>query len=128
MAIVGILLWWYVDGFRQAARRVRAHLAGMFDYFSVDLLLKSLFSPFRQISAGAVDGPLPVKLRAFGDRLFSRVIGAVVRTMVITVGVITLTFSLLGGLLYLVGWILMPLVPLLGLIMTMIGWTPWQMS
>ncbi len=125
MAIVGILVWWYTDGWRQAVRDVQTRLVGLFDYFSIDILLKTLFSPFRQISAGSVDGPLPVKLRAFGDRLVSRLVGSVVRLIVMLIGLVTIVGALIGGLLYIVLWALLPLAPIVGLILSLIGWVPW---
>ena len=54
-------------------------LVSVFDYFSIDLLVRTWFAPFRQISAGAVDGPIGVQIRAFFDRLISRTIGGIVR-------------------------------------------------
>lgn len=48
--------------------------------FSVGLLLKTLFNPFRQISAAPVGGAAPVQLSAFFDKLFSRAVGMVVRS------------------------------------------------
>ncbi|PID30116.1 hypothetical protein CR983_03180 [Candidatus Saccharibacteria bacterium] len=128
MIIVGILGWWYGAGWVQAGRAVRARIASMVDYFSIDLLLKTLFAPFRQISAGRVNGPLPVQLRAFADRLLSRVIGAIVRTLVMCIGVIAITLVCVAGLVYLVLWALVPLAPIAGLIMMLIGWLPWTIK
>ena len=125
MAIVGILMWWYTAGFRQALRSVQARLISLLDYFSIGLLLRTLFAPFRQISAGAVDGPLPVQLRAFVDRLVSRLVGAVVRSMVMLIGTVAILLSVIGGLLYLFMWLSAPFLPLVGLIMMLIGWVPW---
>jgi hypothetical protein len=125
MAIVGILMWWYSAGFRQAIRSVQARLMSMLDYFSIDLLLRTLFSPFRQISAGSVDGPLPLQLRAFVDRLVSRLVGAVVRSIVMVVGIMAILLTVAFGLFYLVFWLSAPLLPLVGLIMMMTGWVPW---
>lgn len=127
MAIVGILIWWYSAGLRQALRSVQARLISMLDYFSIDLLIRTLFSPFRQISAGSVDGPLPVQLRAFVDRLVSRLVGAVVRTMVMIVGLVAIALTVLGGVAYMLVWLAAPFLPLAGLIMMLIGWVPWTL-
>lgn len=127
MVIVGLLSWWYTIGWVQAAERIKHRLAGVLDYFSFELLAKSLFAPFRQISAGKVNGPLQMQLRAWVDRTISRVIGAVIRTMVLLVGVVTLLLSVIGSVLYLVGWALLPLLPILGLTLMLTGWIPWQL-
>lgn len=95
------------------------------DFFSIDLLLATLFSPFRQISAGHVRGSLEVQLHAFFDRLISRLIGAMVRTALIVAGSVSLALTLVVGLLVVVIWVCVPVVPLLGLVLMAAGWLPW---
>lgn len=118
MFIVGIFSWWYGAGWRQRAVMVRERIASSMDYFSIDLLLKTFFSPFRQISAGRVDGPIGVKFRAFLDRLISRIIGALVRTLIIGIGLTTIIFQAILGLSVLALWALIPLFPVIGLILS----------
>lgn len=127
MIVVGMISWWYTGGFIQAARSVGRRLASLFDFFSIDLLLRTLFSPFRQISAGRVNGPLNVQLQALFDRLLSRLIGAIVRTIVMLIGIVTLLFMVLAGAGYLLLWVLMPLLPVIGLTLTLAGWMPWSL-
>ncbi len=123
MLLVSFFKWWYGDGWRQRARMVIDRIDSTTDYFSLDLLVKTLFAPFRQISAGSVDGSLEVKLRALGDRLISRLIGAIVRSMLIVIGLLTIAIqTLLGGIVLLV-WVIVPAFPLIGLVMMFIGWT-----
>lgn len=128
MAIVGILMWWYTDGWHQAARNVQSRLMGLFDYFSIDVLVRTLFSPFRQISAGQVDGAITEQLRAFGDQLISRFVGASVRLVVMVIGLAAIVISLVLGLLYIILWAIIPILPIVGLVMSLIGWTPWTIS
>ena len=126
MFIVGLFSWWYGAGWVRCISAVRGGLASIYDYFSLDLLLRTLFSPFRQISAGSVRGPIGVQLRAMLDNLISRVIGAVVRTIVIIVGTITLLISCFLGLLRIVVWPLIPLLPVVFVIFAISRWVPWQ--
>ena len=121
--VINLLRWWYTDGWRARARLVADRLDGTIDYFSVDLLLKTLFSPFRQISAGRVDGPLGDQMRALVDKLFSRIIGAFIRIIILIIGGIVIGLQVLLGLLILIGWMLVPLFPVVGLILTLIGRT-----
>ena len=124
MFIVGLLSWWYGAGWMQRLTLVCERLIATADYFSIDLLLKTLFAPFRQISAGQVDGPIGVRWRAFVDRLVSRFIGAIVRLFMILFGSVTLIiFAIIGGA-SVVFWGLIPLLPLIGVVMTAIGWAP----
>lgn len=124
MFIVGLLSWWYGDGWRQRAAIVKERLVSTIDYFSIDLLLKTLFAPYRQISAGSVRGSLDVKWRAFVDRTISRCIGAIIRTTMIIIGTLVIIFHSVIGLLILALWVVVPLAPLIGMAMAMIGWVP----
>lgn len=125
MFIVGILGWWYGTGWKQRAQAVKERLASTMDYFSIDLLLRTLFAPFRQISADTPNGSINVQMRAFFDRLISRIIGMIVRLGMIVIGVVAiLTYTILG-LLALAVWAMIPLFPVVGLILFMSGWMPW---
>lgn len=126
MFIVGLLRWWYTDGWRQRAQMVMMRLDGTMDYFSVGLLLKTMFALFRQDGAGAVDGPLSVKINAFFGRLISRIIGACVRSSVLVVGLVIITLQALLGVVVLTLWLGVPLLPFVGVIITATGWIPWQ--
>ena len=126
MFIVGLLSWWYGVGWKQSALGVRDGLAGLYDYFSFDLLLKTLFSPFRQISAGQVRGSLEVQMHAWFDRLISRTIGAIVRSIVIVVGSVTMVIAAVIGILRITFWPLVPVLPVIGIILAASGWVPWK--
>jgi hypothetical protein len=126
MFIVGLFSWWYGTGWFQCVARVRGNLMSVYDYFSFDLLLRTLFAPFRQISAGKVRGPLGVQMRAFFDRLISRVIGGIIRTTVLIFGSITLCIAVLIGVLRLVIWPLIPALPIVFIVLAMSGWVPWK--
>jgi hypothetical protein len=124
MFLVGILTWWYGDGWRKRAMMIGDRISRSGDYFSIGLLLTTLFSPFRQISAGSTDGPLAVQLRALLDKLISRLIGAIVRTFMILFGIITICLQAIFGGIELVFWAIIPTFPIIGLIMMVIGWVP----
>lgn len=126
MFIVGMFTWWYSGGWLQCVLSVRDRLLSTYDYFSIDLLIKTLFAPFRQISAGKVRGPIGVQLRALFDQLISRVIGGVVRSAVIVIGSLTLCIVALLGAFRIVIWPLIPLLPIVGVVFAMTGWIPWQ--
>jgi len=127
MFVLGILSWWYGAGWRRQASRLKERLTATMDYFSIDLLIRTLFSPFRQISAGKVKGPLNVQFRAFVDRLVSRIIGAMVRFFMMIIGSLTIALqAVLGGVGLLV-WALVPLLPLVGTVLCISGWVPWSL-
>lgn len=123
MLLLSLVRWWYGDGWRERAGMIRDRLASTMDYFSIELLIGTLFSPFRQISAGQVDGPLGVKLRAFADKLISRVIGAMIRLVILLVGVVTIFIQVVLSGVVLMGWAFVPVLPIVGLVLMLIGWT-----
>lgn len=120
------MAWWYTGGLHQCLMRIKGRLDSSIDYFSISLLIRTLFAPFRQISAGEVDGPLGVRMQAGLDRLFSRCIGAVVRLIVMMVGLIAIALNAIAGIILVVLWLLLPLLPLVGLILFISGWLPWS--
>ena len=126
MFIVGMLFWWYSAGWKRCLLNVVDNLAGLYDYFSFELLIKTLFSPFRQISAGRVRGSLEVQFRAWLDRLISRLIGAFIRLIVIIVGTLTLVVASVIGLVRIVLWPIVPWLPIVGLAVALTGWVPWK--
>ncbi|HEU5187244.1 MAG TPA: hypothetical protein VFT87_01945 [Candidatus Saccharimonadales bacterium] len=108
--------WWYGLGWMQLIRRVWGRVIKVLQFFSVGLMLGSLFAPFRQISAGsAAPGSLNTQLRSWGDQLFSRVIGAMVRLILVIVGLFSALLMGLMGLLAIILWPFLPIAPLIGI-------------
>lgn len=127
MVIVELLQWWYGAGWKQQLITIGNRIAGVYDYYSIDLLLRSLFAPFRQISAAKVEGSLEMRWRAFVDRLVSRTIGTIMRSILIVIGIISIFgIVVIGGILLLL-WAFVPLAPIIGIVLTLIGWVPWKL-
>ncbi len=122
MLIVGFLGWWYGVGWLTLLRRVGVASQHVLQFFSVTELAGSLFAPFRQISAERVQGPLGIQLRAFGDRLFSRFFGAFIRTILIIFGLIVATLYGTLGLLAVVVWPFIIVLPIVGLALMLQGY------
>lgn len=120
MLILALFSWWYSAGWARFARRLAKRLLETLDFFSIGMLLKSLFAPYRQLSAGRVRGPVGVQLRAFADRLISRGIGALVRLAVIIFGLVMTIVIIIFELLFLLLWPMLPLLPIIALVI-MIG-------
>lgn len=116
--------WWYSAGWKWAWERgVTSRVAWCMEMFSVSTLVTSLFAPFKQTYAGGVRGSLGDHFRAFIDRTVSRVIGFIIRSILISVGLLCGLFSFFSGVLLLVLWALIPLLPLVGLVLLMSGFT-----
>lgn len=126
MLFVSFLRWWYGSGWLDQLTLVRERFDRTADLFSIELSLRTLFKPFRQIDADrARKGSLDVILRTMFDQLFSRFIGAFARMTLIIVGSIALFMETLVGLARLAGWPLIPALPLLMVPIAMSGWVSW---
>lgn len=109
--VIALLSWWYGAGWRRQVELVSAQLTRVLDTFSFELLLRTLFSPFRQLSVGQVQGSLAVQLQALLDRLVSRGIGAMIRTTMLIVGGIAVAVSAVAGVVRIALWPLWPVLP-----------------
>ena len=112
--------WWYGPGwlgaFRGAFDWVRAVQAA----FSIDILLKTLFSPWKRIVV--IGGrSLDAKFHAAIDNLISRVIGFFVRLIVLFAAVIIISLAAIAGLVLAVLWPLLPLISVGLIIWGLIG-------
>lgn len=121
MFLVGALGWWYRAGWAGRALLIRERLANVADLFSFSVISRTLFAPFRQISAGQVGNTLAAQVRVFADNLFSRVFGAVVRTFIVIFGAVALLITLVVGFIELIVWPLIPLLPIAGVVLFSLG-------
>lgn len=124
MFLVGIISWWYGQGWQGQWKRVRDRLTRTADFFSIGQLVLTLFAPFRQISASGGGGTFGAVMRGAFDKLISRVIGAIVRTCTILFGLVVLLVELIYELVIMIFWLLLPAFPVIGLIVMAVGWVP----
>lgn len=89
--------------------------------FSVSDLLRTLFAPFRQTYAGQIKGPLGEQLRAFFDRLISRVIGLIVRLFLLGMAFVALMVVVVVAVVSLIVWPFIPMMPVLGIVLMSMG-------
>ena len=105
--------WWYGAGWIGVVHSFGPRLQTTADTFSVSQLLRTLFAPWRRIITypGA---SFQDKLRAWGDNLFSRTVGFVVRLLFLLVAGIAVLLTVVGTALELALWPLLPIaVPVL---------------
>lgn len=109
MLFLELFTWWYGDGWRQAGRGAVNLVNKVKLTFSIPILLKTLFAPWRRIITPP-GRSLDEKMRALGDNLISRAVGFVVRLFsLITALVLVVLAAVLGSFMAIV-W---PLIPLL---------------
>ena len=77
MAITEMFFWWYSRGWQVFISKARTSLTSITDFFSMSSLVRTLFKPYRQISAetASSSASLDLKFHMFLDRLVSRFIG-----------------------------------------------------
>lgn len=119
--ITDFFSWWYGTGLRGAVADIGRRAQRPLDDFSVGLLLRTLFAPFRQIDAGGVRGSLDVQIKAWFGREFSRFFGAGLRTIMIIVGLLGSALSTLFSVIWLVVWLVLPLIPILSIVLWLGG-------
>jgi hypothetical protein len=127
MHFVSLIRWWYGIGWLDQLHLVQKRFDRTADYFSIELSLKSFFKPFRQIDADrARKGSLDVILRTLFDQLFSRFIGSFARGFLIVLGSIAIALEACVGVIRLAAWPILPFLILVGTVLAMSGWVPWQ--
>lgn len=99
--------WWYTHGWTLAFVRLRNKLTGIEQAFSVGILLRTLFAPWRRIITYPGDG-IGAHFRAMIDNLVSRFIGFMVRIFVLIGAGVT---GLIFGCFALLACVLWPLLP-----------------
>lgn len=117
MIIFDLLGWWYLEGWRGFGRVLIEKLRGALSFFSIGALVRTLFAPFRQISAGESGAALQV----FLDRLISRLVGAVVRIFLMIVGIIVFVVETILSLALMIIWPLVPVLPAVCIVLTVMG-------
>lgn len=125
MAITKMFCWWYAHGWAIFVKKNRLFLTDVIDFFSMSSLLRTLFKPFRQISASSANSgaSLDLKFHMFIDRLISRVIGFFSRLILLVIGSIVIIFDSLLCLTLVILWPIVPLIPVTGLVLTFFGVT-----
>ena len=125
MVIASLLRWWYVDGWLDQVDQVRLAFAKVADKFSIGLLARTLFAPFRQISADEQGRGASGMMNVFLDKLVSRMIGGFMRTVMMIVGIVSLVGLAVLSAIRLIAWPFLPIMPVVGLVMTLTAEVPW---
>lgn len=84
-------------------------------------LVRTWFAPFKQTYTGKVKGSIGVHIRAAVDSLISRVIGFFVRSVLIVAGLVCSILVIVTGLLFIIVWPLLPLLPGVSIVLMISG-------
>ncbi len=109
--------WQFFEVPKEILKAWKNFLKFNLNYFSVLLLLKTLFSPWRRYQISRSRG---FDLGKFFETLISnlifRLLGALMRSFLIFVGLLVEVMILFGGIVIFIGWLILPALLILGLI------------
>lgn len=103
------LIWYAFDVPREILKGWKNYLLFNFNYFSVLMLLKTYFSHWHKYYFSYGKGWNPTRyFEALTGNMMSRVIGIILRTFLIILGILAEIFVFIIGALILAGWFLLP--------------------
>lgn len=110
-----ILIQWISWQFFEMPKNIlkvwRNFLLFNLNYFSIVLILKTFFSPWRKYSWVYPRGfDIGKYSEVFFSNLISRFLGAIVRSILIIFGIFVELFIIFGGIVVLFGWLALPLL------------------
>ena len=115
--LVSYLSWYFSDVPREILKGWKNFLVFNLNYFSIPLLLKTFFSHWRQYKWDYGRGfDLKRYAEAFFSNLISRILGAMVRSILIFIGIFCEILILIFGLIFFFGWVFLPIFIILGFI------------
>lgn len=117
MIILSLFQWWYGAGWLSAIKHGEKRLQDAYRLFSIPILLRTLFAPWRRIITAPRAG-FGAYFRAGIDNTISRVIGFFVRFIVLITAGIVLFFAAVISLVELLIW---PFIPLAAVVFVFMG-------
>lgn len=117
MFVADMLSWWYSRGWGVFVEGFKTRLRDSADFFSFGQLFRTLFKPYRQISANSNERGLS----AFFDKLISRVVGFFTRLFIILFGGVVMLLEFIFGGAMIVAWPFLPMLIVVGMVMTVTG-------
>jgi hypothetical protein len=113
MLVLSFFSWWYGRGWREVAASFSSRLRGVANTFSVNQLFRTLFAPWRRIITYPGKS-LAERFHAWGDNIFSRAMGFVVRVIVLFTALLVTIAVAVFTIIELIIWPLLPIaVPVL---------------
>ncbi len=102
--------WHYTTAFRDMKRLAKNFSWFFFHFFSVELLLKTLFSPFRRLSGQEAGGKKENIFSRILVNLLMRLVGFFLRSTMIVLGLIFVILVNVLFVLVLIGWFFLPVI------------------
>jgi len=109
--LIQYLIWHFFDVPREILRAWRNFLKFNLNYFSVISLLKTLFSPWRRYTWSRGRGfSVSDYLEVLFSNFISRIIGAIMRSFLIFIGIFAEILIIFVGFFIFLGWFILPII------------------
>jgi len=117
LMLTEFLPWYFVHRPAEIVRAYGAYAKACAEIFSIFFLMKTLVAPWKSIAEQYPDNWMQLGkiLQVFTLNCTARSVGAVVRTVMIAIGILVQGILLLGYMAYLAFWITIPLLAVLGI-------------
>ena len=113
MLVSDILHYWYSVEVPRSPERLQRLILITADAFSIPFLIRTLFAPWRQDVVPTYGLALQERLRAFWYNLVAILVGFTVRLFVLLTGSIAVGLIVFLGSVFLLVYLLLPVVPVL---------------
>ena len=112
------LFWHFLEVPREILKAWKNFLLFNLNYFSIVLLLKTFFSHWRRYKWTNQERGFNIGrfFECFFSNLISRILGAVIRTVLIFIGLLVEVFIIFAGAVMFIGWLILPALLICGLI------------
>ena len=110
------LSWQFFEVPRDILKGWKNFLKFNLTYFSVPLLIKSFFSPWKKYRVSYGKGfDIGKYAEAFFSNLIFRILGAIMRSFVIIIGLLVEIFIIFCGIILFLGWLILPILLIIGI-------------
>lgn len=120
-----IFIEWFLWQFFEMPRFLLAvwknYLMFAENLFSLPLLLKTFFAPWRRYNWRYPKGfDVTEFFNTFISNTFSRILGAMVRIVLIIIGILFQIFVVVSGFIIFIGWLLAPIIAIAGILFVLL--------
>lgn len=109
--------WYYIDGIRVILEAWNNFLVFILNYFSFTVLLKTFFSPWKKYYESYGRGfDLKRYLNTFFSNMLFRLLGMIVRTILVMICLIFQALIILIGITVFLSWVFLPILLIIGIV------------
>lgn len=118
---LAVVFWWFVFKPKQLLYIYSKVIRKIRQFFSISLLLRTLFAPWKRDEINMDNLSLQDRLRVLIMNLVSRLVGAVVRGGTVMVGVTSIILTTVGFVFVITVFVLLPILSILLLVVASSG-------